>query len=63
MIWRRKHRLDRLDWVLIDILKRDLDWHNAELHKAADEIERLRAEVRALETDRDQWQTKAVSRD
>jgi len=27
-----------------------------ELHKAADEIERLRAEVRALETERDQWQ-------
>jgi hypothetical protein len=28
--------------------------------KAADEIERLRAEVRALETERDQWQRMAT---
>jgi len=59
-MWRRRVKFAPLDWQLIEILKRDLDWHNAELHKAADEIERLRAEVRALETERDQWQRQAT---
>ena len=31
--------------------------------EAADEIERLRNQVRQLEAERDQWQTKAVSND
>lgn len=31
-----------------------------DLHKAADEIERLRNQVRQLEAERDQWQTMAV---
>lgn len=34
-----------------------------DLHKAAGEIERLRNQVRQLETERDQWQKMAVRND
>ena len=58
-MWHRRVKPAPLDWQLVDILKRDLDWHNAELHKAAEEIERLRVQIRQLETERDQWQRMA----
>ena len=55
----RKHKCQP-DWELIDILKHELDYHNAELWKMAAEIDRLRDQVRALEAERDQWQRQAI---
>jgi hypothetical protein len=48
-----------------DIVTRLRNWHDQRdswqtLTEAADEIERLREQVRQLEVERDQWQTQAV---
>jgi hypothetical protein len=50
LLWRLKYAYDNphREFLLIE---------------AGMEIERLREQVRALEAERDQWQTKAVSRD
>ena len=54
-------------WLLMtdDIVTRLRDWHDQHdswqtLTEAADEIERLRKQIRQLEAERDQWQTMAV---
>ena len=54
-------------WLLMtdDIVTRLRNWHDQRdswqtLIEAADEIQRLRNQVRQLETERDQWQTMAV---
>ena len=44
-MWRKRVRPRPIDWQLIEILKRDLDWHNAELERAADEIKRLQKQI------------------
>ena len=48
-----------------DIVTRLRNWHDQHdswqtLTEAADEIERLRKQIRQLEAERDQWQTMAV---
>ena len=54
-------------WLLMgdDIVTRLRNWHDQHdswqtLTEAADEIERLRKQIRQLEAERDQWQTMAV---
>lgn len=44
-MWGKRIRPRPLDWQLIDILKRNLDWHNSELHRAANEIDRLKKQI------------------